>query len=76
MDFSFEEDNLDKGISSLHHSFHPPYCEKKYCTCQCGKIYRNPIYVIWCMANGHITGTDLGNEQIWMDALPSAFYIP
>ena len=76
MDFAFEEDDLVNGIRSLHQSFIAPQCEKKYRTCNCGKIYRNPIYVIWCMANGHNTGTDLGKEQIWMDALPSAFYIP
>ena len=67
MDFAFEENDLVDGIRSLHDSFITPQCEKKYCKCQCGKIYCNPIYVTWCMANRHITGTDLGEEQIfWM----------
>ena len=76
MDFAFEENDLVDGICSLHDSFITPQCEKKYCKCQCGKMYRNPIYVTWCMANRHITGTDLGEEQIFLDAFPSAFYIP
>ena len=76
MDFAFDEENLATGIHALHRVFEVPSCPVHLRRCPCGKIYRNPVYVTWCMINRHDVSTCLGENQIWMDSNPTAFYIP